>query len=169
MKKIFFTILLLLTLVQTPAVLAAPVIAGQDLMARVTLDPTLKPSNSPGVVFSEDELGKPGIDGAFGSYILQMLAGGLITLAAPVAIIIIAASGLMAVISRGNQATMDKAKKTLTWAIIGLVVIIFSWVITRGVIDLVISTNQNPGQAPATTDSTNPPGEGKAPGAGSET
>lgn len=135
-----------------PIVLAAP-IQHQNLLAIVTLNPDMKPANSPGIVFGAGQLTKPGAEGAFGNYVLQMLAGGLITLAAPVAIIIIAISGLIAVISHGNQGLMDKAKKALTYSIIGLVIIIFSWVVVRGVISLVISTNQN---QPASTTGTPP-------------
>jgi len=164
MKKILLIILTFINLAQMPIVLAAP-IQHQNLLAIVTLDPNMKPANSPGVVFGEKELQKTGAEGAFGNYILQMLAGGLITLAAPVAIIIIAIAGLIAVISHGNQGLMDKAKKALTYSIIGLVIIIFSWVIIRGVISLVISTNQNQPGDTNTAPATPPPKKGESGGA----
>jgi hypothetical protein len=115
-----------------------------NLIARVVLDSSLKPDNSPGVVFaSEEELKKSNVptDAKFGNFLLQMLAGGLITIAAPVAIIIIAVSGLIYVTSHGNQGMIDKAKNGLTYAIVGLVIIIFSWIIVRAVISVVINTN----------------------------
>lgn len=167
MKKILLTILTLINLAQMPIAFAAP-IQHQNLLAIVTLDPAMKPDNSPGVIFGEGELKKAGAEGAFGNYVLQMLAGGLITLAAPVAIIIIAIAGLIAVISHGNQGLMDKAKKALTYAVIGLVIIIFSWVIIRGVISLVISTNLNqPTSSTSGATGNNPaPGQGSVPGDG---
>ncbi len=135
----------------------------QDLMTRVVLDPNLKPDNSPGVIIGTETLAKSGAEAAFGNYVLQIIAGGLITVAAPVAIIIIAISGLIAVVSHGEQALIDKAKKTLTWAIIGLIVIIFSWVIVKAVISVVISANSNPTTQTGTPPSTQGAGTGNVP------
>lgn len=146
-------------------VLADSPLSNQDLMTRVTLDPTLKPDNAPGVIIGEDTLNEAGAETAFANYTLQMLAGGLITVAAPIAIIIIAIAGLLAVVSHGDQKLIDKAKKTLTWAIIGLILIIFSWIIVRTTISIVIeanpsaSTSSQGSGAPSTPADTNSPGE----------
>lgn len=114
-----------------------------QLIARLTLDPNLKPQNSPGVIIGQETLKKEGSETALINYTLQVLAGALINLAAPIAIIIIAISGLYAVISHGNQSLIEKAKKTLQWAVIGLVIIIFSWVIIRTVLTIIIDANSN--------------------------
>jgi hypothetical protein len=114
-----------------------------DLQARITLDSSLKPDNSPGVIIDPATFSKPGGEAAAGNYLLQLLAGALISIAAPVAIVIIAISGLFAVVSHGDQGMMDKAKKALTWAVIGLIVIIFSWVVIRTVVSLVLTANSN--------------------------
>lgn len=71
--------------------------------------------------------------------IFQILAGGLIYLAAPLAVLLIAIGGLRYVISRGDQTAMDEAKKNITWAIIGLIVIALSWAITVNIIGLINS------------------------------
>lgn len=167
MKKFFLTILTILSTFNYLPALAAVGVEGQDLMARVVLDSSLKPDNSPGVVFtSEAELKKSAVptDAKFGNFLLQMLAGGLITIAAPVAIIIIAVAGLIYVTSHGNQGMIDKAKNALTYAIVGLVVIIFSWIIVRAVISIVINTN--PGGQTTTTNTPATPAGGNTPGAG---
>ena len=122
----------------------ADAFSNDDLMTRIVLDPTLKPDNSPGVVVDPKTLDSAGAETAFANYMLQVLAGGLITVAAPVAIIIIAISGLFAVVSHGDQKLIDRAKSTLTWAIIGLVIIIFSWVIVRTTIEVVLTVNNSP-------------------------
>jgi hypothetical protein len=119
--------------------LAAP-LYNSDLQARITLDSSLKPDNSPGVIIN---VTGPGSEAAAGNYLLQLLAGALISIAAPVAIVIIAISGLFAVVSHGDQGMIDKAKKALTWAVIGLIVIIFSWVVIRTVVSLVLTANSN--------------------------
>lgn len=122
----------------------AQTISNNDLMTRVVLDTSMKPENSPGVIIDPKTLETAGAETAFANYMLQVLAGGLITVAAPVAIIIIAIAGLFAVVSHGDQKLIDRAKKTLTWAIIGLVVIIFSWVIVRTAIEVVLTVNNSP-------------------------
>lgn len=146
-----------------PAASAANIPAN-DLMARIVLDPNLKPENSPGVVVNPETLEKAGAETAFANYMLQVLAGGLITVAAPVAIIIIAIAGLIAVVSHGDQKLIDRAKKTLTWAVIGLIVIIFAWVIVRTTIEVVLSVNNAPGGQ--TTGQQTPPPADSGPKAG---
>ncbi|MBD3270291.1 hypothetical protein GF376_02085 [Candidatus Peregrinibacteria bacterium] len=112
-------------------------LAAQYALAQVQLDNTYKPDYSPTVRIQSDN------PADFGNLVLQIIAGGLLTLAAPVAIIIIVIAGLMAVVSHGNQGIMEKAKKTLFAGIIGLVIIIFSWIIVQTAIDLSIQTDDN--------------------------
>lgn len=157
------TLTILLGLILVPCLNIQPTTAlaqglnSEDLQARIVLDPSLKPDNSPGVVVNPETLEKSGAETAFANYMLQVLAGGLITVAAPVAIIIIAIAGIFAVVSHGDQKLIDRAKKTLTWAIIGLIVIIFAWVIVRTTIEVVLSVNNAPGS---------PAGQSAAPAAG---
>lgn len=73
-------------------------------------------------------------DASTANAILQIIAGGLIYLAGPFAILLIAIGGLRYVISRGDQGAMDEAKKNITWAIIGLIVIALSWAIVVNII-----------------------------------
>lgn len=141
-------------------VMAAPLsFNSQDLQTRIILDDSLKPDNSPGVNFANKQDlidNKKNSETQFGNYLLQTLAGGLITVAAPIAIIIIAVSGLMMVTAQGNQGKLDKAKQTLTQAIIGLVIIIFSWVIVKAALNAVISVNSNQQGTAASTSAATP-------------
>jgi ABC-type multidrug transport system permease subunit len=145
-------IISVLTVANTSIALAAPNL-NQDLQTRIILNDNLRPDNSPGIAIG-NTLKTAGAESAFGSYILQLFAGSLITVAAPVAIIIIALSGLLYTTARGNQAQMEKAKKALTFAITGLVIIILAWVIVRGVISAVLSINANPSSSTSTTTTT---------------
>ena len=79
-----------------------------------------------------------GDETSYGNYFLQLLAGSLIYLAAPTAVLIIAIGGLRYVTSHGDQTQMDGAKNTLKWATVGLIVIILSFAIVRGVISFVL-------------------------------
>ena len=128
-----------------PTTALAQGLNSEDLQARIVLDPNLKPENSPGVVVNPETLKSAGAETAFANYMLQVLAGGLITVAAPVAVIIIAISGLLAVVSHGDQKLIVRAQKTLTWAVIGLIVIICAWEIVRTTIEVVVSVNNAPG------------------------
>ncbi len=140
--------------------LAAPLsLQNSDLQARLTLDPTLKPDNSPGTIIDSKALNGDGGEAVAGNFLLQLIAGALISIAAPVAIAIIAVAGLIAVVSHGDQKLIDMAKQALTYAIVGLVVIIFSWVITRSIISLVISANAEPAAAPTQNSAAPPPGK----------
>jgi lysylphosphatidylglycerol synthetase-like protein (DUF2156 family) len=147
---------ILALLISVPMIaFASPLVENSDLMARMTLDPSLKPDHSPGVIIGQDTLNTAGAETAFANYTLQVLAGGLISVAAPVAIIIIAIAGLIAVVSHGDQKLIDRAKKTLTWAIIGLLLIIFSWIIVRATISLIIDANSDAPAATSTSETEN--------------
>ncbi len=110
--------------------------------AAVEINPDLHPEYAPVVVI------KGGTSADYGNYFLQLIAGGLLYLAGPVAIIVIAVAGLRYVTSHGNQEAIDGAKKTLQWAIIGLIIIILSYAAVRVVITTVLQTDQtSPGQS----------------------
>lgn len=144
-------------------------INNEDLMTRVVLDTSMKPDNSPGVIIDPKTLKNAGAETAFANYMLQVLAGGLITVAAPVAIIIIAIAGLFAVVSHGDSKLIDRAKKTLTWAVIGLVIIIFSWVIVKTTIEVVLTVNNSPtSQTSGQTGTTTTPSGTSEGGVGTE-
>ena len=150
MKKLFATISIILGIfASTPATLAA-----------VQLDPTLHPEFAPIVVLDG------GNEADYGNYFLQLIAGGLLYLAGPVAILVIAIAGLRYVTSHGEQGAIDGAKNTLTWGIIGLVVVILAFAIVRIVITTVLTTGTaNPGYKGdpyGSTQSASPPG-GKTP------
>lgn len=78
--------------------------------------------------------------------ILEIIAGGLIYLAAPIAVIMIAFYGIILTFPMGEQEALDNAKKSLTRAILGLIIIIFSVLIIRSVIDALVITDEPEGQ-----------------------
>ncbi|MBI4234840.1 hypothetical protein HY604_00915 [Candidatus Peregrinibacteria bacterium] len=70
--------------------------------------------------------------------ILQILAGGLLYFASPVAIILIGIAAITMIVGGAETDKVDQAKKNLTWTIIGLLVIIMSYSIVRAVLSYVI-------------------------------
>lgn len=72
--------------------------------------------------------------------ILQLIAGSLIYAAGPAAVLMIAIGGFRYVASHGDQTQMEGAKKTIMWAIVGLLVIIVSYAIVTNIINIVATT-----------------------------
>ena len=145
-KKILTSLFLFYTIALTSVGVCSAAnteLKSQDLMARLTLDNSFKPDNSPGVIIATKDLQGDSGSAVFGNYLLQMMAGALISIAAPIAILIIAIAGLIATISHGDDGLIKRAKDTLKWAVIGLIVIIFSWVIVRATITIIQQTNSN--------------------------
>lgn len=70
--------------------------------------------------------------------ILQILAGGLLYFAAPLAIILIGIAATTMIVGGAETDKVDQAKKNLTWTVIGLLIIILSYSIVRAVISFVI-------------------------------
>jgi hypothetical protein len=72
--------------------------------------------------------------------ILEIIAGALLFFAAPLAVIIIAVSGLRMVIGGASPDQVESAKKSLIYAIGGLFVIILSYTIVRITITVTIES-----------------------------
>ena len=97
-----------------------------------------RPENMP---FGREALGTAtGLTGAAFAFvlILQIIAGGLLYFAAPVAVITIVLAALSMVVGSHETEKVEQAKKWLTWAIIGLLTIMLSYSIVRIIIGLVI-------------------------------
>lgn len=103
--------------------------------ARVRLDETFRPTSAPNVGIEGPAANDPS---AYGAIILQLLAGSLIYIAAPVAVLILAIAGLLMVTQTTNEEYLERSKKTIKAVVIGLVIIIFSWVIVRSIINLLL-------------------------------
>jgi len=138
MKKKLLILGLMLLLNLVPNLVKAPgnpaIKESSDLMARVELPAEFHPDYLPAV-----EL-KNANEADYGNYFLQLIAGGLLYLAAPIAVVVLAIAGLRYSISHGDQAQMDGAKNTIQWALVGLIIIIFSFAIVKAVITLTIQT-----------------------------
>ncbi len=66
--------------------------------------------------------------------ILQVLAGGLLYFAGPVAVILIVINAFNMAIGGADSEKLEQAKKGLTWTLIGLLLIILSYSIVKTVI-----------------------------------
>lgn len=112
----------------------------RDLETTISLPDELHPDFAPDVKISGGAENKKGYEAAYSNFILQLVAGGLLYLAGPVAILMIAIGGQRYVTSHGNQNMMEGAKKTLTWAIVGLLIVILSYAIVKAIISIVVAT-----------------------------
>ncbi len=125
MNKKYLKIGLLLLL------LAIPIIG---LAQGIQLDASLKPEYATNI-----QVAGGSNRASLAIAVLQMIAGGLIYLAGPVAVLMLTIGGIKYIVSRGDQTQMEEAKKTITYAVIGLVVIILSWAIISNVIWITLS------------------------------
>lgn len=71
--------------------------------------------------------------------ILKKIADGLLYIAAPVTIVFIAYSATGYIIAMGKQEGLDEAKKGITWSIMGLILVIMSYGLTRLLIAMLTS------------------------------
>lgn len=90
---------------------------------------------------NEDAKNKTGTEAAVSgtNRVLQFMANGLLYVAAPLAILFIAHAGQNYGFAFGDQTKLEAAKKQLTYAILGLVAIIFSYIIVRLIIGAVLT------------------------------
>lgn len=105
-----------------------------------TLPDTFKPINSPFNLNSEINAG-----GATGGtiIILQILAGGLLYFAAPIAVVLFAMAGFQLVTGGGDTDKVEQGKKNLIWTSAGLLLIILSYSIVKYIIEFVIIAASN--------------------------
>lgn len=128
MRKLLTQFILILALLSLP--LACMASAKSDLFAQVSIQEDLKPQYAPSIESKSGDRTAPV------SIVLQLIAGSLIYVAGPLAVLMIAIGGLRYVTSRGDQNAMEEAKKTIMWAVIGLIVIILSFAIVTNVISV---------------------------------
>jgi hypothetical protein len=157
MKKITLTIWLSIII----AALTLPLCTANahGLLAQVPLNPDLRPEYA--VNLQPQGSGQTYAANS-GNIILQLVAGSLIYAAGPIAVLMLAVGGLRYVIAHGDQAQMEAAKKNITWAIIGLLVIMVSWLIVSNVIGVVTQAPAASQSAPATTSTPAPAATDKA-------
>jgi hypothetical protein len=89
-----------------------------------------QPVNSPGYGVDYSASGKYASTGMT-IVVLQTIAGALLYFAAPIAVFSIAQSAFTITMSGADTEKLGQGKKHLTWAIIGLVTIIFSFSIVK--------------------------------------
>ena len=100
--------------------------------------------------------------------ILQIIAGALLYVAAPIAVIMIAMTAFNFVMFSGSSEKVETSKKQLTWAILGLLVIMLSYSLIKFLIGFAVQVFDEPDPvAPTTNEATQQPAEATKPSAGS--
>ena len=137
LKKLITTGVLLYLLLST-----VPFAYGQ-----VLIDPGLKPENAPDMPVARDPTTCGEMGGEWKNNVcvpknaedpitvyIQVFAGALVMLSGGIAVIVIAAGGVLYIMAHGNQQQLEKAKNTLTFGIMGMLIVIFSFLIVRVVL-----------------------------------
>ena len=148
---------IILALILTPMLCIAS--SNDALLAKVEINPDLKPEYAADVSVPEDAPRE-----TQARMIMELLAGSLIYLAGPLAVLMLAIGGLRYVMSHGDQTQMEEAKKTITYAIIGLIVIVLSYAIVSNVINLTLSTGVSvEEETPTSSEKQSSPSESSTP------
>lgn len=95
----------------------------------------IRPENEPFALTSEEFSGGDGASGAI--IVLQIIAGGLLYFAAPVATVFIVMAGIQMTLGGAESEKLEQAKKHLTWSALGLLLIIFSYSAVRALLTFV--------------------------------
>ncbi len=112
--------------------------------AAIQLDDTYKPDNLPTLGSSQTASSTDHPESA-ATQTLILYVGNLVSqvllFTGALTIVFIIIAGAKYVFAYGNDDRLGQAKRGMTWSIVGLVLIILSYSIVRGVIKLLISTD----------------------------
>lgn len=140
MKKKSIIICLIVVISALTMPLWASAANSHGLLAQVTLEQNLRPGNAAYIPVNSTGQNPQNAAANVANIILQLIAGSLIYAAGPLAVLMLVIGGFRYVISHGDQTQMEAAKKNITWAIVGLLVILVSWIIVDNVIKIITTT-----------------------------
>lgn len=109
------------------------------VQAAIGIPSELQPQNVPLKGLNEtitQQVAAGGQDGAVtaANTVLQYIANLLLFFAAPLAVLFIARAGADYAFALGEDSKIESAKRELTWSLIGLVLVMFSYVLVRVII-----------------------------------
>ena len=142
MKKFLLTLILAFELTISVAI---------PVHAAVGIPEYFIPKNTPLREFNKDLLENSKTEGSeIGSVavnrFLQFVANGLLYIAAPLAILFVAHGGQNYAFAFGEEGKLSAAKRQIMWALIGLVLILSSYLIIQLVLQTVVSIPGSPTQ-----------------------
>lgn len=115
-------------------------------LAAIGIDPDLRPEYAPG---SRLEIQTPDADvqDKYGTRAVSMIIADialvLIQISGVIAIYFIVNSGLTYVKAFGRDEELQKAKKSMIWALVGLIVIISAYAIVQNVIRITLTVDES--------------------------
>lgn len=89
---------------------------------------------------SANEQGKAAVTGV--NLVLQYFANTLLYFAGPLAILFVARAGADYAFGLGEEQKLEAAKRELTWALVGLALVMFAYLIVRVVIQTTVQVDQ---------------------------
>jgi len=111
----------------------------------ITLDDSLRPDNLPTYDFDSLEAVSENNPETAATQGIILFVGGLVSqvllFAGATAIIFVIISGGTYIFAFGDDTKIDKGKRGLLWSLIGLVVIMLSYTITRGIISIILQVD----------------------------
>lgn len=139
MKKIAAIIISAIFLIQSIPLANAVMgldYAPKDTAFKSELDELNKIANMEGVANPEDAVSLAFVT------VIQKISDGILYVAGPVAILFVAYSGFAYANAMGKQEGIDQAKKGITWALLGLFLVILSYGLVRIIVNLLITAGK---------------------------
>lgn len=114
-----------------------------NVLAAVQIDSTLRPSNLPDYSPAEATSTENSETAATQTAILYLgnLLSKVLLFVGAMAVIYLIIAGAKYIFAFGNDDLLGQAKRGITWTIWGLILIMLSYAIVRGVIKILISTD----------------------------
>jgi len=114
----------------------------QSAFAAIQLDDVLRPDNLPDLSVSEGEIDEEASAEITVTQTIILFVGNLVSqvllFAGAVSIIFLMVSGGNYIFAFGKDERIEKGKRGIFWSIMGLLTIILSYAIVRGVINLIL-------------------------------
>lgn len=120
-----------------------------EIGAAVTLDNSLRPDNLPTYDFDSVAANSEQNPETAATQAIILFVGNLVSqvlvFAGAIAILFVIVSGGTYIFAFGDDTKIDKGKRGLFWSLMGLMVILLSYAITRGVISIIIKVDSAAG------------------------
>ncbi len=114
-------------------------------LAVIQLDESLRPSNLPSFAVAEEGTGEDNPE-TRATQTLILFVGNLVSqfllFAGAITIIFLIVAGANYIFAFGKDQLIEKGKKGIVWSLIGLIIIMLSYAIVQGVIQIILQVDE---------------------------
>lgn len=134
LKKLVLFLIILFTVLSIQSI----ILPFSNNAEAVTISDSFRPRNEPFNI--NDTLNAQDGGAKTGTIVfLQIISGALLYFAAPIGVIMIVLAGFKMVVGGDDSEQVTQAKTNLMWAIVGVLVVIFSYSMVRWILDAILT------------------------------